>query len=154
MEFTTSSNKINSTSTMDFLLSFSTWIVYESISVLLIVTSFYIFAMLLRYSCVQDFEKLKNRSRRVSLTRSESGSSTGVKLERSLSATSIGSVKRRSRSSRLSAKPLLALCLMGSFFAFLRVAADQIELATYGGERINCKLYQVGNKNIRISCLH
>lgn len=142
--FTINDENNNTFPTNQYSLPFTTWIVYQIASSILILTSLYLFMMLFRYSCIQSCTKFKSHHRRLSGSRSEGGSSTGGGVERSSSITSNGSVKRSS-SSRLFAKPLLALCLMGSFFALLRVGADQLELATYGGDRINCKLYQVCN---------
>ena len=54
------------------------------------------------------------------------------------------SQKRRRSSTGQSAESLRLLCLMASLFALFRISADQLELATYGNQRINCKVYQVG----------
>ena len=138
MTFSEFSGSGNETTSEEYALPYSTWVVYESLSVTLILISLYIFVMVLRYNCVHDLKTITTRQNNKS--RDESSSSVGS------ARASVRSSKRNKRnydSTGLSGRPLQILCLLGTFFAFLRVSGDQLELATYGGPRVTCRVYQV-----------
>ena len=141
---TTTSAPTNSTEVV-YNLPFTKWIVFEVFSVILITLSCYMFVVLIRFNC-------SKRKRRKSTTKTPS---TWADYEATIN-TSNGNVrqsginfynadkKRRIGRTGKSANSLRVLCLCASFFAVIRISADQLELGTYGGERINCRIYQVG----------
>ncbi|XP_076807333.1 uncharacterized protein LOC143450604 [Clavelina lepadiformis] len=128
-------------------LPFTTWIIYEVFSVILTTIAVYICAMLIHYSCVKNVQpsrkpsKGKNPPKADKEAANNSNSIAGGRKGSNSSAE--GGPKKRSDGTGRSAKPLRVLCLCASIFALLRILSDQLELATYGSERVDCKVYQV-----------
>lgn len=133
----------NTTSnTGSYNLPFQVWIMYETFSVFLICLSLYMFLTQLRFACVMGKFFATNSSK--------SPQSPGSEMI-SANISTLGPWPKRKNSKKYQkrngvgqyAQLLRVLCLLGAFFAVLRIAADQLELASYGSERINCKIYQV-----------
>ena len=126
-----------------YALPLSIWIIYETCSVVLISVAFYLFLVLLHFAYVKS-KKVRRRQQNKAVLKRDSSKSNS-KLTRTTSDSSThGSIKRRKQiRTGQSAGSLRLLCLLAAFFALLRISADQLELATYGRERLNCKIYQV-----------
>ena len=123
----------------EYALPYPLWIIYETFSILLISLSLYIFATQLRFTCQ------KRKPQQFPGSDMALANISGLSLRQSLKRTNQLRTNQKRSGTGQSAQSLKILCLLGSFFAVLRISSDQLELATYGSARIDCKIYQVSN---------
>lgn len=143
-------NNTPSTPTSEaYNLPFETWIAFETISSVLIAITLYINIVLVRYSCVKTLcagkplNRLPSNNSKIEQNNNSSSVGPGGGPKGGSTSSAEGGRRRRTDGTGKAARPLRVLCLLAAFFALLRVGSDQLELATYGGPRIDCKIYQV-----------
>ena len=135
----------NNSRTTVYALPLSAWIVLESCSLMLITVSCFVFLVLLRFTYLKSRKAQRKQQNKLFWKNDNTKSNNRFSRNASETSSFYDSKTKRKRSSATgqSAKSLRLLCLLAGFFALLRISADQLELATYGGERIDCKIYQV-----------